>query len=834
MRSICFVTNEIYPLHPGGIGRLMYNFCVHNRVAGSDVQIHMLLPPVPPEELAQAQAALGAMAQVHSCTALDKRPDQFSRLFSTKHPSRWDFSRHYEKSFLYFMGLSQVQARLGRPFDIIEFLDFSGLGMAAIAAKKAGIAFQDTILSVRLHSTLGLISRFEKFYHHPSTYMGYVSDLERYALRHADLIVGHVPAIAERNHEHYAFDADWMDRVVIEFPLIEAPVGQDAPDEESDAVSSGGPPAGRPVRDVDFLFSSRLQPFKRPDLFIKGAVGLLEQRPGYRGVFRLLSYGWDREYVGYLKRLVPDMWSNKIVFREKVTPAEREAMIGKSVVVIPSDYESLCLFAFEAAGAGSTVILNAKCEAFGSFDRWKAGENCLMFDGTGHDLARAMAEAVDWKARTPVDGAADALPYWRRSDLPARTSPAAGPALRLGLVRTGFFSTADVTRALLETRYASEMIDLNVVAMGRAWGGDHLDRMVESNGAQAIILSGLGVSPEELGVRIAALDCDVIALCPPDIRPHPGFFARARKAFERNPDLVAYSTHLRTVHPASDQVYGVQIYAGEMPSTALSENTIAPRLVVIRKSALARYPFDDRARDLWLEAWLRRIVLDGAEVLIAPVADGDIVAEAAVIPGSILVSGTLYDDLGIAAGLPARFMALEPKSAGESRWPSEKKEFSGSVFQTARRIWPSAINPREFSLVHYRPDLGGLLVHPIANDVVIAEIELPRGSIRHVLGSAWLSNVRSTGVQIAVACAQRAVEADEIRDLLDGRPPLIDFSGWRDLSGGERVDINMSAAMPTSHANRALLFCRVPRGGSEDFGHLVFEKLTVDFDPGAI
>ena len=543
MRTVCFVTNELYPISAGGIGRLVYNFCKHTNQVRSDIDIHLLVSHIPVESLDEANEALKGLATLHSYPSIRSRPDQLSRLFAAKRLDRWDFSEHYEKSLQTMLSLSQLEAELGRNLDIVEFPDFSGFGVASIAAKQVGLMFEKSLLVVRLHSTFGLISRYEKYYHHPSAYMGHVSDMERYALKYADLVIGHIPAIGQRNQEHYGFDNNWLSRVHYEFPLIESgEVG------EADRILDEAEP--------DFLFSSRLQPFKRSDLFVRAAVMFLEERPQYRGVFRLLCSGWDQDYISYVKSLVPSELASKIIFIDKVEKVRRDAIIGASIVVIPSDYESLCLFAFEAANAGARVVLNRRCEAFGSFDRWVEGKNCLMFDGTSDNLAVVLAEALEWRPSSQVNMSPD-LPYWCKDEIEPHDSlinDAKPTELSVAVVRFGQESPAEVSRAIIDKQHQPISAARDVMAIRRS-----LVPIVEVATRRAHIellpLSGAVMSSEELGRKLVRLKEELLLLCPKGYVPHRSFLRSAKAAFARNPDLMVFSSHVRCVHPVSGDVY---------------------------------------------------------------------------------------------------------------------------------------------------------------------------------------------------------------------------------------------------------------------------------------
>lgn len=383
--SICFVTNELYPLRKGGIGRMLFNFARQNAATGAPAEIHFLVPPdlvSEPGEETRLRDALGDMAQLHIATPLYMLPDAEAHLFDRGSFNPWTLELMQSTSYRYYRALLDIEHRRGVPFSFIEFPDFGGWGLASVEAKRAGLAFRDTAITARLHSTQGLISRSERFYE-SSHWNGMLMDAERHLLAHADLIVGHVQSIIDQNAEHYDLAERWTGRTVLEFPpiLLE--------EDEANAVA----PEEDAAPCEDFIFSSRLQPFKRPDIFVRAAVAFLEKHPEHTGNFRLVSYGWDRRYIDWLHDLVPVRFRSRVTFIDNANEAERSAYLARSVVVVPSDYESLCLFAFESAQMGRPVILNGRCSAFGENPRWSDGENCLLFDGTVSDLVRAMEQA---------------------------------------------------------------------------------------------------------------------------------------------------------------------------------------------------------------------------------------------------------------------------------------------------------------------------------------------------------------------------------------------------------------------------------------------------------
>src|SRR5205807_10052000 len=120
------------------------------------------------------------------------------------------------------------------------------------------------------------------------------------------------------------------------------------------------------------------------------------------------SYGWDEIYIDWLKRLVPVRWQDRIMFVDECSEQERVRLMAKSILVIPSDYESLCLHAFEARQLGIPLILNRLCRAFGEEQgHWHKDKDCLFFEGDFVSLAQAMKRSLEWK---PDRAAAAPLP----------------------------------------------------------------------------------------------------------------------------------------------------------------------------------------------------------------------------------------------------------------------------------------------------------------------------------------------------------------------------------------------------------------------------------------
>lgn len=609
MTTVCLVTNELFPFKPGGIGRLMYNFALHNKRQRHAVHLHFLMPHAPTAERDAIRESLASLGEVHFC------PEKIDRFDGTPWVFRKDrgydaLDEHMGSSLLYYLGLLEAERSIGRPFDIVEFPDFGGWGAASIAAKRGGLAFENTLISVRLHSTFGIIASHEPFYHQPSHWMAAIADLERTALADADLVVGHLDSIADENQRHYAFSDEWRQRVHIEFPPILTDGLEIAKTKDDHWRRMAGKATSRQDTQ-DFVFSSRLQPFKRPDLFIRAAVVFLRENPHAPSQFRLVSYGWDEKYINWLRRLVPPGMDDRITFVQGATQERRAEIIANSIVVVPSDYESLCLFAYEGSILGSRVILNRACTAFGSSDRWREGDNCLMFDGSYRDLAAAMRRALDWQAAEAVDVTPDDA-YWVNWEKPERKPEA--PELQVDLVALGARTLAELNAAFFGS------LDLGVDAFATLPRPvlEHARRHVSDfQGIGICLTEWLQPTATEIQAFLSGLSSDLVLLAKHDALPEKAFIAAAARAFQRDPTLSAVTSH-SALRNDDGRVTGIRLYPGGLPTLAKTAAPIAHDATVFRRSDIIEMGLREAAQDRWKDDLLARMVTTGRRVLCLP------------------------------------------------------------------------------------------------------------------------------------------------------------------------------------------------------------------------
>lgn len=615
MRSVCIVTNEIYPLDRGGIARLAYNFALNNIDRPDGVDLHFLLPAKFREHAAKIEAAFGEIAAIHYC------PDNLEGIaplgsLIQSFGARDSYDYHMIESLHYYAGLVQANREMGVDFDIVEFPDFGGWGATSIAAKQAGLAFNETLFAVRLHSAFSLIVDYEPFTHEASDWMAARCDLERQGVRDADLVIGHLPSIARLNQERFALAPEWLDKVHIEMPPItlsdsEIEVLEQLRDEGTEL-----PPAR------DFLFTARLQPFKRPDIFIRAAVWFLDEYPDADNSFLISSYGWDHEYIDWLKRLVPMRWEGRVRFLEGLSGAERTALMLQSILVIPSDFESLCLLAFEGRLLGMKVILNRQCLAFGSEPEvWREGEDALFFEGDFVSLAKTMRESLDWTP-APMQALPQSTPYW---ELPTEQLLPAGLALRtqvrLACVMYGATSLGELSRQVQDVlaHRTSQFNKIHVLIPRELFQAAALPLAAwQSPKVTLHPISWTEPTGAEIMALVEQLPEEAVAFLPADMRVESSFWVQAARALGGDASAGAFTSH--TVVRNDSNPVGYVLNYGDAPTVALLTNRIAHRASVFRRETLLELGIRDQAEERWHEDLSIRLVSAGYRVLVAPAA----------------------------------------------------------------------------------------------------------------------------------------------------------------------------------------------------------------------
>ncbi|MCF6273620.1 MAG: hypothetical protein L3J37_10615 [Rhodobacteraceae bacterium] len=549
MTRICFILDELYPADRGGIARLMHNIIHHAKQADKNTDIHIVLAREPADDT----GLLDHFSEIATLHFFRPEPEaaayfgltdlEVSALFTKQAPP----FRHA----LRVLHAALLAADECGGFDHIEIPDHMGLGAIILQARQSGFAFQNSQITCRIHSTLSVIITAEPFHHLRGGWLAPRLEMERYSLEQADRVIAHLPAIAKYNQTHFGFDDAWLDKVEVAFPPVIWPVPQ-APK--------------NPLRAQDFLFTSRFQPLKRPALFIKAAITMLEAGTAFQGKFKLVSYGFDLEYIDYLRLSIPARFQSRIRIETTVSSADRLAAIRSSIIVQPSKFESLCALAYEVSAEMRPLLLARDCPAFANDPHWKDGENCLLFEPTPTGLAATMEKALEWQPRSCANSAADPAYFTQPARMPAAQATHR-PSLLVGPVQDqAAFVRIAKHLAPLEGEIGQ------IIAFGNT-PIDPTDTPVRFHKFTDLDFRG-----SQWRILAQNTKSDTIILCTPETLPTAGFIDNGQASTRPG---TAYSANGR------EEATGKMIvYSGKFNSMSIAEPRICPPCIMLHQQDL--------------------------------------------------------------------------------------------------------------------------------------------------------------------------------------------------------------------------------------------------------
>jgi len=406
---ICFVTNEIMPGRRGGIGFFVEEAVSMLQQAGPGACVLVTSAAFDPRPLQQHFRSIGLDAPVFSLSDFEDDPLPPSERFT---------HNGYAVSYRVARALKRICRQF--PVDVVEFLDYGGRGFVPIRMKRVTGEFEGQTLVVRAHGTAELIRDIEgRLYGARGELLTYF--MERYAIRHADLLLASTPSALEEYNRYYHRDGSGM--------LSPLPVRKLTPE----------PLPLRPIKPPPcrILWVGTCQTQKGVDVFAQAGVRLLAR--GRRDVqFTVMGrvfptsprYGSYQEEV---RRSIPEEFLSHFEFRseyygpDEMLQAAREC----SFAVVPSRWEAFCIVAHELRWAGTPLILSP----IGPFkDCFEEGKDAVFFDGAAEHLAEVMEDLLEGRLR--LEGRPDIRSLYVESDefaevyrqvaeLPARTAPEA-------------------------------------------------------------------------------------------------------------------------------------------------------------------------------------------------------------------------------------------------------------------------------------------------------------------------------------------------------------------------------------------------------------------------
>ncbi|WP_342374629.1 glycosyltransferase [Myxococcus stipitatus] len=586
-RRVCLVTDELYPFTAGGIGRILHNLIEESLRRTEDVEIHVLFPSYVTVSPLEVEQYFQGKVKAHVARSRPEWDVSFDEGGVYPPPGAFTDTPCHAQSMELLLHLRRLAAE-GTHFDVIEFPDYRGWAFCAIQEKLLGCGLLESEIVVRLHSTAGILAPFERQVLSRESLGTF--EFERKALLDADLVVAHVPGIAEFNRAYYGFSRTWLDKVVQEFPPV-------APKSELVPLRSEG--------ERDLLFVTKIQPFKRSDLFIRGAASFMRAFPEYRGNAVLACHTANAAYLTYVQSLIPEDLKPRFIFSGP--SKDRDEMMRQGIVVIPSDYESVNLTAYEASGAGATLVLNGACIAFAPGSPFINGVNCHTFNGTVEGLVETLERA--WRSPTlrPVEWTAD-VPYWEKERKKPEVST---QARRSGLPRVSVLITNhNLGRFLpetLESVAASNYPELEVIvvddASTSAFDHEVLARIEEDaktglSGVKLIRnLSNRGL-PASRNIGLRAATGEYILPLDADDCISPTFIRMAVEALERHRefDVVVPSTGYfdSDESRAQRRFIDYALFIGDCPSLGMVANRLSCATSLMRRSLFDRIRYNEQ------------------------------------------------------------------------------------------------------------------------------------------------------------------------------------------------------------------------------------------------
>jgi hypothetical protein len=572
-KRVCLVTDEFYPCTAGGIGRVLHNLVAATLEAHPKFEFTLVVPEycqIRRERLSEAMKSVVDVVVVKPRTneaVWAERPMMYPS------PNAFESNPWQGQSLDLMLALKSLEDA-GTKFDVIEFPDYRGWAHCSLQEKRLGRAFSSTLLSVRIHTSDGVLQRFEP--RALSLLQAELYEIERKALHDADLAIAHLEPVRVFNKETYSFDEEWQRNTTLEFPPVVWPL----------------PNRVKPTAGKDLLFVTKLQNIKRPDLFVLGVTQFMRAVPQFTGDAVLMCHAFDAAYRQEILDLVPDDLSHRVKFIHRASEREREKRISQGIVVIPSEFESLNLAAYEIGSLGRPLILNGKCIAFGDGTPFLDGINCWKFDGTAGGLATVLERS--WRAALPkaVDCSFE-RPYWERR-ITSRPTPRSETEPELSIIIRNRNRAARLPELLASiARTSHRAIEPIVIDDGSNTGAEEAflneaeRRMtvirMQRTDAAAARAAGLQASRGRFVMFVESTD--II---------DPDFVAKGVRALDAHPEFSGVVPALGIYDTVEDAAYSLfssfLAFLGDAPSLALLGLRGGGRGTIYRRDAVLKMP----------------------------------------------------------------------------------------------------------------------------------------------------------------------------------------------------------------------------------------------------
>ncbi|HDR8973932.1 glycosyltransferase [Burkholderia vietnamiensis] len=608
-----FVTSELFPFTAGGIGRVIANLLdlpafsrAGGRPGASEVAVVFLGESIDRRRFE---------ARFPGVLLVDATPETYVEY---DHHTGFRYARPdlYTTHPLHAVSVRAMQAlkcleREHGALDYVEFPDWGAIAFASLQEKRLGLAFQETTIAIRLHTSDSVLNAMEARFVDQSSLSLY--DLERKALADCDLIIGQVPGSAKAMQRVFDFDdPEWLPRLVIDAPPVVLDYGAPA---HSSIVATAHTP---------IVFSSKIQRIKRPDVFVRGCCDFLRLNPHYCGPIRLMAMATEADYLAEVRALIPPALLARFHFAVDADSEARHRAISESVCIFPGTFESFCLAAYEASLSGAICVLTDANPAFGDESPWCDGVNCWKFDGAAADLSRVLSAIF----ASPHAVQTVSVPVGERPWTLPKRRPAAKPGAgksgdALVSVLIPHFNLGSYIEETVDSVLGSDYPHLEVIIVDDAstdqQSREVLRRLEGRNDTRLNIVwteqnSGLAATRNTAlsharGAYTLTLDADDLI--------ERRFVSIAVRALSRDPDIsfvvpqTAYFDDQPGADPEHDAWSQCITFVGEARSSGLRQNRFSTATMMSRTDVLRGLRYDESLSayedwDLYLRAVMAR------------------------------------------------------------------------------------------------------------------------------------------------------------------------------------------------------------------------------------
>jgi len=424
-KRLCFVTYELHPVAPGGVGSLLAHALPVLLERGHEVTFLVDFPPDAVKRF--RDEIIPTLSRPDACTIFSvdelaagaKDEKRFGHVF-------------LRKSWILCRALEELVSRV--PIDFVEFFDFNGPAYHTIVAKHTRGRFARQTIAVRAHlSCLMMDSPDGAGVADLARYVMY--RMEEFALEHADVVLAPSEGVAK-------LYGDLYDLPVSRFVPSPSPISP------GDLPRTAQAPGAEPDT---ILYFARLWGFKGPDEFVDACAELMRKHPDrtfracLAGTSLVHSPLGNVPYWEYLKRRIPPEFAGRIEHLGFISRDELAALLPRVIcAVFPTRAETFCYGARELALAGVPVVVS---DHPALADYFADGVNCLVWKADSDVLAdkiepllvdEELRRKISENPRPPAQALGDA--YERDYDLRA-PNPRDDPPERVGAVVLDFPET---------------------------------------------------------------------------------------------------------------------------------------------------------------------------------------------------------------------------------------------------------------------------------------------------------------------------------------------------------------------------------------------------------